>query len=122
MLRGKSHRPASWFIPSRRDGAILCGTNEAPYERGTASWYGPRFDGKLMANGKHFDMEAATVAHKHLPLGTRVCVRNPENERIVVAIVTDRGPYIKGRIIDLSKGVARALEISGLGDVEIYVI
>ena len=121
ILRGKLPRQPFWFIPSERDGSILCGIGEKPYERGTASWYGPGFQGRPMKNGQPYDMEAATVAHKDLPMGTRVCIRNPENDRVVLATVTDRGPFIKGRIVDLSKGLARALDIK-LGTVEIFVI
>ena len=74
-----------------------------------------------MANGKPFDMDAYTVAHRNLSLGTRVCLRNPKNNKEVFAMVTDRGPYVEPRIVDLSKRIASELEI-GLGTVEIYVL
>lgn len=112
-----------WYtLGSPESDALPCDLAEKPFQRGTASWYGPGFHGRPMANTKPYNMYAATVAHKQLPLGTRVCIKNASNERVVVATVTDRGPYISGRIIDLSKGVARALGIDGIGRVEIFVI
>ncbi len=129
--RSPSPRPARrggfahvrWFIAgSIESDESPCDFSEKPFQSGTASWYGPGFHGRPMANQKPYDMHAATVAHKRLPLGTRVCIRNPANERVVVATVTDRGPYVEGRIVDLSKGVASALDIDGLGRVEIFVI
>ncbi len=94
-----------------------------PYARGVASWYGPGFHGKTMANGRRFDMEAFTVAHKTLRLGTVVCITNRANGQSVEATVTDRGPYIEPRIIDLSKRVADELGLTeqGLGTVDIYL-
>ena len=99
----------------------LCGQSHTPYERGIASWYGPGFHGKTMANGRTYDMYRYTVAHRTLPLGTEVCVTNQKNGKSVRAVVTDRGPYIAPRIIDLSKRIADELDIteSGLGMVAI---
>lgn len=112
-----------WFTAgSRESDDSPCSLDEKPFQRGIASWYGPGFHGRPMANTKPYDMYAATVAHKQLPLGTRVCIRNPANERVVVATVTDRGPYIDGRIVDLSKGVAHALDIDGVSKVEIFLM
>ncbi len=113
----------AWFSDSSPDNQNSpCDLSEKPFQKGTASWYGPGFNGKQMANGARYNMSAATVAHKKLPLGTRVCIRNPLNLRVVVATVTDRGPYVGARIIDLSKGVATALDIDGLAKVEIFVL
>ncbi len=111
------------LLSSKEIRELSCGDKGSP-QRGIASWYGPGFDGRKMANGKTYDMEAMTVAHRLLPLGTKICIKNPENERIVLATVTDRGPYIDGRIVDLSKGIARKLGIldKGIGKVEIYRI
>jgi rare lipoprotein A len=88
---------------------------------GRASWYGPQFDGKMTANGETFDMHAMTAAHRSLPLGSRVLVRNLDNGRGVVVKINDRGPYIHGRDIDLSYGAARELRMvpNGLARVEI---
>jgi rare lipoprotein A len=88
---------------------------------GRASWYGPRFDGLPTANGETFDMNAMTAAHRTLPLGSRVLVQNLENDRRVVVKINDRGPFIRGRDIDLSYGAARVLGMvpDGLARVEI---
>lgn len=80
-------------------------------EEVVASWYGQAFQGKPMANGAPYDMYAATIAHRDLPLGTRVELENPDTGRKVVAVVTDRGPFVAGRDVDLSFGVARRLSL-----------
>ncbi|MBI3671452.1 septal ring lytic transglycosylase RlpA family protein, partial [Candidatus Azambacteria bacterium] len=81
------------------------------YQKGKASWYGDDFQGKLMSNREPFDKEQNTVAHRRLPLGTEVCIINPANGKRVLAVVTDRGPYKKGRIIDLSENLAKELDL-----------
>jgi rare lipoprotein A len=88
---------------------------------GTASWYGPRFHGRKTATGARFDQDKLTAAHRTLPLDTVVRVTNLENNHSVVVLVNDRGPYIKGRVLDLSKGAARALDMveDGLARVRI---
>lgn len=82
---------------------------------GIASWYGPGFDGKLAADGKVFDMFAMTAAHRELPLGTKVRIENQVNKKSVVVTITDRGPYILGRLIDVSYGVAQDLGMVEMG-------
>ncbi len=77
----------------------------------SASWYGSQHHGRLMANGRPFDMYADTAAHKSLPLGTRLMVTNPRNGASVKVQVTDRGPYVAGRSLDLSYGAARKLGV-----------
>lgn len=74
-----------------------------------SSWYGPHFYGKPMANGKPFNAEAMTVAHPDLPFGTKLLLYNVDNGKQVVVTVTDRGPFVKGRGLDCSEGVARKL-------------
>ncbi|MCL6622527.1 MAG: septal ring lytic transglycosylase RlpA family protein [Syntrophobacterales bacterium] len=86
-----------------------------------ATWYGPRHHGRPMANGRPFDMEADTAAHRSLPLGTRLKVTNPQNGRSVEVTVTDRGPFIPGRHLDLSLGAARKLGIIRQGVARLYV-
>jgi rare lipoprotein A len=81
---------------------------------GKASWYGEAHHGKKTASGERYDMHALTAAHRTLPLGTRLRVTNVENGRTVVVRVNDRGPYVDGRVIDLSRAAAR--EIGALGD------
>jgi len=76
--------------------------------RGTmkASWYGPKFHGKLTANGEIYDQMALTAAHKSLKFGTLLRVTNPKNGKSVIVRINDRGPYIGDRDLDLSKGAA----------------
>ncbi len=75
----------------------------------TASWYGANHAGKRMANGQPFDMYADTAAHRSLPMGTKLQLTNPANGRTATVEVTDRGPFIRGRNLDVSYGVARKL-------------
>jgi len=83
--------------------------------RGIASWYGPGFHGKRTASGERFDMNDLTAAHRTLPFGTRVRVRNTQNGREVVVRINDRGPQRSDRIIDLSKAAAEALDLVRAG-------
>src|SRR6267378_1345269 len=76
------------------------------YNRVVASWYGPGFDGRLTASGVHFHQEEMTVASRTLRFGTHLLITNPINGNYVIARVTDRGPFVEGRDIDLSHGVA----------------
>jgi len=77
----------------------------------TASWYGKNHQGRPMANGHPFDMNAATLAHRYLPFGTRVELENPGTGQAVKATVTDRGPFVAGRDVDLSYGLAKKLSV-----------
>ena len=86
----------------------------------TTSWYGPGLQGNQMANGDTFDMNDITVAaHKSLPFGTEIRLTNPENGRSIIVEVQDRGPYIRGRELDVSRAVARRLDFIGDGVVEL---
>ena len=91
-------------------------------ETGIASWYGGRFHGRKTASGEAFDMDALTAAHPKLPFGSWVRVRNLVNGRSVDVRINDRGPYIKRRIIDLSRGASRALGMAGTHQVEIMLL
>ncbi len=82
---------------------------------GVASYYGRRFHGRLTANGERFNMNAMTAAHKTLPFGTRVRVTNPRNGRSVTVRINDRGPFIRGREIDLSRGAAERIGMIASG-------
>jgi rare lipoprotein A len=86
---------------------------------GRASWYGEFHHGQLTASGETFDMMQLTAAHRTLPLGTRLRVTNLENGRMVRVRVNDRGPYVDGRILDLSLGAARALDMVERGVVPV---
>jgi rare lipoprotein A len=76
---------------------------------GKASWYGPQFHGKKTASGEPFDQHDNTAAHPFFPLGSKVRVTRLDNEKSVEVEITDRGPFVDGRIIDLSRGAAQAL-------------
>ena len=84
-------------------------------ERGQASWYGPRFHGRRTASGERYDQHAMTAAHKTLPFGTLVRVRSLVTGKEVDVRVTDRGPFVRGRIIDVSRAAAEALGMMGVG-------
>ncbi len=93
-------------------------------DRGVASWYGKEFHGKLTANGEAFDMTAYTAAHRKLPLGSVVRVVNLTNGKTVQVRINDRGPYVAGRMLDLSHAAARELGMvdAGTAAVQIEVI
>jgi len=94
----------------------------ARLETGIASWYGKQFHGRKTASGERFDMEALTAAHPKLPFGSWVRVRNLINGRSIDVRINDRGPYIKRRIIDLSRAAAQALGFGGTHEVEISLL
>jgi len=91
---------------------------------GVASWYGDEWRGRKTANGERFDPDKLTAAHRLLPFGTVVMVTNLENGRQVKVMINDRGPYISGRIIDLSKAAARKLDMieDGLAKVKLRIM
>ena len=91
-------------------------------EQGIASWYGPGFQGRRTASGEIFDTYELTAAHKTLPFGTLLKVTNLGNEKSVIVRVNDRGPFVKGRIIDLSYAAKSELSIDGVAEVKIEVI
>ena len=84
-------------------------------EVGIASWYGGEFQGRSTASGEIFETNDMTAAHRTLPFGTHVMVTNLQNDRSVVVRINDRGPFVQGRIIDLSYAAARVLGIVGSG-------
>lgn len=102
----------AWYVPARDDDY-----NEV----GTASWYGPQFDGKRTANGEIFHQYAISAAHTTLPLPSVVEVRNLENGRTINVRVNDRGPFVGDRIIDLSRGAARELGFERQGTARVRV-
>jgi rare lipoprotein A len=86
-----------------------------------ASWYGPKFHGKQTANTEKYNQMALTAAHKTLPFGTMLRVTNPQNGKQVVVRINDRGPYIKGRDLDLSKGAALQLGMIEKGVIKVEI-
>jgi rare lipoprotein A len=90
-------------------------------EDGMASWYGPGFHGRRTASGRRYDMDELTAAHPTLPFGTIVVVEYPRTGERVAVEITDRGPYIKPRVIDLSRAAARTLKL-GVGRVDLVAL
>ena len=86
-----------------------------------ASWYGPKFHGRITANGELFDQMALTAAHKKLKFGTLLRITNPKNNKSVVVRINDRGPYIAGRQLDLSKAAALELGMIEKGVLKLKV-
>lgn len=89
---------------------------------GIASWYGPGFHGRRTANGERFNQYDLTAAHPNFAFGTQLCVRNAANGKTVMVRVNDRGPFVKNRVIDLSKAAAEEIGMldNGVKKVEIY--
>ncbi len=90
-------------------------------QTGTASWYGKDFHGKSTSSGETYNMNAMTAAHKTLPLGVYVKVHNRDNGREVIVRVNDRGPFVKGRIIDLSYAAAKKLGVDVAGTAPVRI-
>jgi rare lipoprotein A len=109
----RSHQPAEhpsrYTSPRASTGKILL-TIE-----GVASYYADDFHGKKTSNGETYDMNALTAAHRTFPFGTKVRVTNLENNKSVVVRVNDRGPFKEGRIVDLSLGAAKAIDLIRTG-------
>jgi len=118
-IKSKSGNPPSYVVFGRRYHVL---DSAAGYsERGMASWYGPDFHGKRTSSGETYDMHAMTAAHKTLPIPTRVRVTNLANGKSVIVKVNDRGPFARGRIIDLSYAAAKKLEMIGPGTAEVKI-
>jgi rare lipoprotein A len=105
----KAKRPAKPVAP----GTII---------QGRASWYGPGFHGRRTASGERFSRHRFTLAHRGLPFGTRLQITNLKNGRRMVGRVNDRGPHVRGRVVDLSEALARRLGIRGVGRVRCVVL
>jgi rare lipoprotein A len=93
-------------------------------ETGVASWYGKPYHGRQAADGEIYDMETMVAAHRTLPFQTMVRVRNVKNDKTVDVRIIDRGPFVNGRIIDLSHAAARAIDLigPGVGPVELTIL
>ncbi|WP_375457395.1 septal ring lytic transglycosylase RlpA family protein [uncultured Methylobacterium sp.] len=98
---------------------LAAGSLPAAAQSGAASWYG---SGHRTASGERFNPNGMTAAHRSLPFGTRVRVENARTGRSVVVRINDRGPFVRGRIIDLSRGSARALGMGGTSYVSLHVV
>jgi len=91
-------------------------------QSGIASWYGPHFHGRPTSSGEIYDMHGMTAAHKTLPMNTMLLVKNLENDREIVVRVNDRGPFVQGRIIDLTHTGAQKLGILGNGTARVQIV
>jgi rare lipoprotein A len=91
-------------------------------EEGFASWYGRPYQGRPTASGEIYDMQALTAAHRTLPFGTRVRVHDLDSGRDVLVRINDRGPFVEGRIIDLSYAAARVLGMPSLARVRLEIL
>jgi rare lipoprotein A len=128
MIAAGKRRGAVWAVLL----LLLCsaGCNVLPWrwgkhtEKGIASWYGDEYQGRPTASGEIFDQERMTAGHRTLPFDTLVLVKDLRNGKTVRVRINDRGPFIRGRIIDLSKGAARQLGMieEGLAPVRIEVL
>lgn len=111
--------------PYKVQGVTYIPREEPQYDRtGFASWYGPQFHGKKTANGDKFNQNALTAAHPTLPLPSLVRVTNLENGKTLVVMVNDRGPFARGRILDVSKRAAQLLgfEQNGIAKVRVQYL
>ena len=115
MLEACSGAPKPVYFPGYPIGFV---------ERGVASWYGPGFHGNKTANGERYDMHQLTAAHRTLPLGSIAVVRSMSTGRQVTVRINDRGPFARGRVLDLSLAGAHALGMIGAGtdQIELRVV
>ncbi|HID96011.1 MAG TPA: septal ring lytic transglycosylase RlpA family protein [Candidatus Latescibacteria bacterium] len=96
-------------------------TSSGVYQVGVASYYGREFHGRPTSSGEIFDMFAFTAAHRNLPFGTRIKVTNLDNGRWVVVRVNDRGPFVEGRILDLSYAAAKKIGMISTGTARVRI-
>jgi rare lipoprotein A len=96
--------------------------SEGFVQLGNASWYGKEFHGRPTANGETFNMYKESAAHKTLPLGTYVRVLNLANKRQIIVRINDRGPFVKGRVIDLSYAAAKKIGLIGMGVAPVKIV
>ncbi|MDH3359837.1 MAG: septal ring lytic transglycosylase RlpA family protein [Desulfobulbaceae bacterium] len=97
-------------------------SSEGFEQRGLASWYGNPFHGRKTSNGETYNMHEMTAAHKTLPMNTRLLVKNLENDKEVVVRINDRGPFVRGRVIDLSNAAAKKLGVVAKGTAKVKLI
>ena len=106
--------------PQAKEEAAPAGKPETT-QVGTASWYGPGFQGQETASGETFDQHALTAAHRTLPLGTEATVTNLETGQSVTVTITDRGPYVQGRQLDLSQAAAKQIGLTKKGVAKVKI-
>ncbi len=104
-----TERVAAYSVPIKQDARNYISPKPTFKQVGEASWYGPGFHGEKTANGEIFNQNRLSAAHRTLPLGTKAKVTNTENGKSVDVKINDRGPYVGGRVIDLSRAAAKKL-------------
>lgn len=125
FLQAQTVEPIRPPQPRDKRGKLVCTSNRYVQDErqvGEVSWYGNEFNGQKTASGERFNQNANTIAHLTLPMGTKVLVTNPRNNKTVEARVNDCGPYVKGRIADLSYGLAKKLGFLQAGDETVVII
>ncbi|HWB27105.1 MAG TPA: septal ring lytic transglycosylase RlpA family protein [Chitinophagaceae bacterium] len=115
------HRNAFCYILLLTCSLLLTSCGRFITENGKASYYGDEYNGKKTASGETFNKNKLTAAHKTLPFGTVVIVKNMSNGKTVKVTITDRGPYTKGRIIDLSEKAASKIDMINQGVAEVQL-
>ena len=118
VAQAKKTKPAKVAHKKSKGGS----SGGAAYQSGVASWYGGKFHGRTTANGEKYNMWSLTAAHKTLPFGTRVKVTNTNTGGTVIVRINDRGPFVAGRVIDLSKAAANEIGMGGLAPVKLTVL
>lgn len=123
--RNRSTGPLATVVAAASGLLAACASHPAPppmrsvetgwQQEGEASWYGPGFHGRQTASGEVYDMEAMTAAHRELPFGSRIHVVNLDNGLETWVRINDRGPFARGRVLDLSRAAARKLDMLGSG-------
>ncbi len=120
LAKSKLGNPSSYIVMGKR--YYVMDSSDGFKQRGIASWYGPDFHGKKTSSGDIYNMHALTAAHKTLPIPVYVKVTNLENGKTAVVLVNDRGPFVDGRIIDLSHAAAKKLGVIGPGTAEVEIV
>ncbi len=119
LPKSKSGNMAQYTVFGKRYRTLDSAANFS--EQGIASWYGKKFHGRKTSSGEPYDMYAMTAAHKHLPLPTYVRVTNLDNNKSVIVLVNDRGPFVGDRVIDLSFAAAMEIEMAEKGTTEVHI-
>ncbi len=117
--KSKQGNPSSYVVFGKR--YYVLDSSHGFVQRGIASWYGTKFHGRPTSSGEVYNMHAMTAAHKTLPIPVYVHVKNLDNGRSMVVRVNDRGPFVSGRIIDLSYAAAKKLGVDGPGTANVEI-